>query len=187
MKQILAPAAFLLSLASATMAAAADLPESKQTGLGLYLSASEAAGFMAEHPSAIMIDVRTPEEIDETGIADEVDALIPLAIVDKSKRLVFNPDFIPGIAKLVQDRGIGADHPIVIICRSGNRSAQAVDTLSQYGFTQLYTVTDGYEGDRARTGPTAGQRDVNGWKNAGLPWHSQKAASCAPAREGGAC
>ncbi len=29
---------------------------------------------------------------------------------------------------------------------------------------------DGFEGDVAKDGPQAGQRVVNGWKHAGLPW-----------------
>jgi hypothetical protein len=29
---------------------------------------------------------------------------------------------------------------------------------------------DGYEGDKAKSGPNKGQRVVNGWKNNGLPW-----------------
>jgi len=34
----------------------------------------------------------------------------------------------------------------------------------------VYSVVDGVEGDLAKDGPKAGQRVVNGWKNAGLPW-----------------
>lgn len=180
--------ATILFLASTIQVVQAEpLPASKQTRLGLYLSASEAAEFLGKKPFATMVDVRTPEEIDQTGMADGVDALIPLAIADKKKGMVFNPDFYNGFVKLVQSRGLSADDPIVIICRSGNRSAQAVNMLTQLGFTRLYTVTDGYEGDRATSGPNAGERVINGWKNAGLPWHTQKAAECASAREGGAC
>jgi len=42
--------------------------------------------------------------------------------------------------------------------------------LTDLGYTKVYTVVDGFEGDLAKTGPQAGQRVVNGWKNAGLPW-----------------
>jgi hypothetical protein len=34
-------------------------------------------------------------------------------------------------------------------------------------------VVDGFEGDMAKDGPKAGQRVLNGWKNAGLPWSYQ--------------
>jgi len=35
-----------------------------------------------------------------------------------------------------------------------------------------YTVVDGFEGDRNKdpSSPNYGRRNVNGWKNAGLPW-----------------
>lgn len=39
-----------------------------------------------------------------------------------------------------------------------------------FGFKKSYTVVDGYEGDKATSGPEKGQRTVNGWKNAQLPW-----------------
>ncbi|MDV7142599.1 rhodanese-like domain-containing protein [Tropicimonas sp. TH_r6] len=187
MKRFFSTIAFCAAAFSLQMAQAADLPASKQTKLGLYLSAEEAAQYLAETPDAIMIDVRTPEEIAETGLAEEVDALIPLAIVDRKKGLISNPDFYPGIVKLATDHNLAADQPIVVICRSGNRSAQAANAIAQLGFRQVYSVTDGYEGDRARSGPTAGKRTVNGWKNAGLPWRPEDPGNCAPARDGGAC
>lgn len=38
--------------------------------------------------------------------------------------------------------------------------------------TALHKIPDmlGVEGDTVKNGPKAGQRAVNGWKNAGLPW-----------------
>jgi hypothetical protein len=57
-----------------------------------------------------------------------------------------------------------------LICRSGDRSAAASHLLAEAGFKNVYSVVDGFEGDLATDGPKAGQRAVNGWKNAGLPW-----------------
>jgi hypothetical protein len=42
--------------------------------------------------------------------------------------------------------------------------------LAGTGYTKVYSVVDGYEGDKAKDGPHKGQRTVNGWKNSGLPW-----------------
>ena len=56
------------------------------------------------------------------------------------------------------------------MCRSGDRSAAAANQLAEAGFTAVYSVVDGFEGDVAKDGPTAGLRTVNGWKNKGLPW-----------------
>lgn len=38
------------------------------------------------------------------------------------------------------------------------------------GYPNVYTVTDGFEGDKIKQGPRKGERVVNGWKNSGLPW-----------------
>ena len=59
---------------------------------------------------------------------------------------------------------------MLLICRSGDRSARAANLLSQLGYTSVYTVVDGFEGDAVAAGEKRGQRIVNGWKNAGLPW-----------------
>ena len=47
---------------------------------------------------------------------------------------------------------------------------KAADLLAKLGYTHVYSITDGYEGDKAKQGEHAGQRVVNGWRNAGLPW-----------------
>ena len=38
--------------------------------------------------------------------------------------------------------------------------------LTDAGFTTVYSVIDGFEGDMS----PQGRRTVNGWKNSGLPW-----------------
>ena len=67
-------------------------------------------------------------------------------------------------------RGLGRDATVVVICRSGDRSAVAADMLAKGGFAHVWSVVDGFEGDLAKEGPEAGHRVVNGWKNKGLPW-----------------
>jgi len=66
--------------------------------------------------------------------------------------------------------GLGKDTTIILMCRSGDRSAKAQDLLIQSGYTKVYGVVEGFEGDMAKDGPNTGRRAVNGWKNAGLPW-----------------
>ena len=74
--------------------------------------------------------------------------------------------------RLVRDisKKLGKDDTIILICRSGDRTAKAADLLSSLGYTKVYSVPEGYEGDLAKEGDKAGQRAVNGWKNEGLPW-----------------
>ena len=62
------------------------------------------------------------------------------------------------------------DAPVIVICQGGLRAARAANALTQARYTMVYTVIDGFEGDPVADGPTKGQRLVNGWRNAGLPW-----------------
>ena len=88
----------------------------------------------------------------------------------KTFKLQVNSEFVQRIERLVETRGLKKDNPIFLICRSGSRSAKAAKILNLAGYTSVYTVTDGFEGDKAKHGPRKGERVVNGWKNSGLPW-----------------
>jgi rhodanese-related sulfurtransferase len=81
-----------------------------------------------------------------------------------------NPDFLNEVRRKLGAKGLGPNDAVVLICRSGDRSAAAANLLAEAGFKNVYSVVDGFEGDLATEGPRAGQRAVNGWKNAGLPW-----------------
>jgi rhodanese-related sulfurtransferase len=95
------------------------------------------------------------------------------AVWDSTKatfKLEPNPDFISEVRRRLATKGLKPTDAIVLICRSGDRSAAAANLLTEAGLKNVYSVVDGYEGDLAAEGPKAGQRAVNGWKNAGLPW-----------------
>lgn len=71
-----------------------------------------------------------------------------------------NPDFT---AKATE--GLDPDQPIVILCRSGGRSMAAAHALTAAGFTDVYNILGGFEGDVDAEGHRTG-----GWRGAGLPW-----------------
>ena len=54
------------------------------------------------------------------------------------------------------------------------RTAQgpSVDLLAKAGFTKVYNITDGFEGDRSAhpQSPNKGKRMKDGWKISNLPW-----------------
>ncbi len=58
------------------------------------------------------------------------------------------------------------DRPVAFLCRSGVRSQHAAMLARANGFSATYNVLEGFEGDRN----AHGQRRVNGWQMAGLPW-----------------
>ncbi len=154
--------------------AAANLPEDKQTVLELYLTSTEAYQRWEANPEQVkIIDVRTPEEYVFVG-HPAMAWNIPFSFMtyewnDAKKSMVMkpNPDFVEQVKKVVQP-----GNTVLVTCRSGQRSAQAVNALAAAGFEGIYSVIDGVEGDKVKDPESAfhGKRMRNGWKNAGLPW-----------------
>src|SRR6056297_1284824 len=156
--------------------AADDLKESKHTAPGLYITAAEAGGILKQNDNVALIDVRTPSETMLIGYPVAAAANIPSKLVDpdyefNAKKGVYmmvdNPTFVDEVKTwLASDSAEGVD-TLMIMCRSGSRSAAAIGKLVEAGVdVTLYNVVDGFEGDKN----DAGVRAVNGWRNAGLPW-----------------
>jgi rhodanese-related sulfurtransferase len=182
-KRVIATALCLSFVCTATIALAFDaaqVPEAKQTKANLYLDAAEAYALKQQlGDKAYLVDVRTRYEVAYVGMATVADANIPYTEHpddapwdDKNGRFKMdvNSDFGPELARRLSARGLGKDGTVIVMCRSGDRSARAATLLTQLGYTRVYSVIDGFEGDLAKDGPKQGQRVVNGWKNAGLPW-----------------
>ncbi len=177
---LLACAAAWLAPLPAAAIDAAQVPQAKQTKPGLYLDAREAHALKQQlGDRALFIDIRTRGEVSYTGMAAPVDAHVPFLEHppnapwdDKAGRfrLEFNNDFEAEVARRLAARGLGKDDTLILMCRSGDRTAKAANLLAEQGYARVYTVIDGFEGDVAKDGPDAGKRVVNGWKNAGLPW-----------------
>lgn len=157
----------------------ATVPAPKQTIAKQYVNAREAAAIkQSQGQSALLIDIRTQAEIAFVGEAEAVDANIPFLLAnfsawdEKNARFQLSPNanFVSKVGELVARTGLNKDSTIILMCRSGDRSARASDALTKAGYTRVYSLVDGFEGDVAKEGPTAGKRTVNGWKNAGLPW-----------------
>lgn len=157
----------------------AAVPEAKRTASGLHLTAPEAHAMKtAGGDKVLFLDVRTRGEFMFLGSPIVTDANIPYAEMDdppawdaanKRYKLSPNSDFAAAVAARLEKRGLGKDAPIIVMCRSGDRSSRAADLLAKAGYTQVYSVLDGFEGDMGKQG----RRDVNGWKNADLPWTYQ--------------
>ena len=173
----------LFSLALLAGAAQAEdwskLGAKKQTKLGLYMTSQQAYDHvMANMGKTLFVDLRTPGELDFLGVTTVMDAHVPYKFMDSAtwddKKHAYkeykNKDFVADMAAVMAKKGLGKDDIVILICRSGNRSAAAANDLADAGYTKVYTVVDGYEGDKAKSGPDKGRRTVNGWKNAGLPW-----------------
>lgn len=150
--------------------------KSKCTDLGLYMSVEQAKKAKEElKEKALFLDVRTLEEVNYVGTPTDVDGYLPLSVVTGSQevddkknalKLKANDDFVKNMDKKMKEKELDKDAPIFLICRSGERSARATDILAKSGYTQVYSIVEGFEGDMS----SQGKRNVNGWKNSGLPW-----------------
>lgn len=157
-------------------AMATDVPSSKRTVLGKYVSSTEAHDLVKGDPGGtLLIDVRTGTELMHVGVADAMTAHVPLSEIVQpiawdeeggGVRYEPNPTFVADIDAVVAKAGGEKGSRILIICRSGQRSARAVNLLAQAGYANVWNVIDGFEGDASSNG----RRALNGWKNANLPW-----------------
>lgn len=83
----------------------------------------EEAKKLIDKKEVTVLDVRTPEEFQQGHIPGAT--LIPVQILDGS------------LGELDKDTAY------LVVCRSGNRSVQASDILTNNGFTQVYNMTGG--------------------------------------------
>jgi rhodanese-related sulfurtransferase len=125
----------------------------------------EAWEILQRDPDACLIDVRTDAEWRYVGLPD-------LGELDKPTHCVgwqlfpdnkVNERFVEEVSGL----GIRSEQPILLICRSGQRSRNAAIALTAAGFRTCYNVSEGFEGDKD---PAGHRGTVGGWKVAGLPW-----------------
>lgn len=107
---------------------------------------------------ALIVDVRTFEERKFVGLVENT-VHIPWAIGTALDR---NLNFAEQLGALVQPGKL-----ILLLCRSGKRSAAAANVAFNAGLAHIYNIDQGFEGDLNE----AKQRGVfNGWRFHQLPW-----------------
>lgn len=82
---------------------------------------------LANDKNAVILDVRTPGEIEEGYIAK-----------------MEHYDFFEGQEFLEALEGMDKSKNYYIYCRSGNRSGQACDIMEQMGFENTYNLEGGF-------------------------------------------
>ena len=87
-----------------------------------------------------LIDLRTPGEIQRTGI------------IAGAKVINYNsPDFKAKISKLDKNR------PVLLFCATGGRSGSAVSTVKSLGYKAVYNYTGGMSEWKGKGKPTVKQ------------------------------
>ena len=155
------------------------LSKKKQTTLGLYMTAKQAYKYTMDNmDNTLFVDIRTPSELNYLGATTVMDAHVPMVFMDSSGwndkkhryKRAKNTTFVADVDKALKKKGLNKSDTVILICRSGKRSASAVNVLAKQGYTKVYSVTDGYEGGKVKKGKNKGKRMKDGWKNSGLPW-----------------
>lgn len=122
------------------------------------LEPKEAYEFLKANPEAVFIDVRSEMEHMFVG-HPRGSILIPW--VDGPDWEI-DPQFVAHVRKAAS-----VNRPVVLICRSGRRSADAGEALEKAGMKEIYNVAHGFEGD---LDDTHHRNSHNGWRFDGLPW-----------------
>ena len=86
------------------------------------------------------------------------------------------PDWIPNpcftnqvraLLPVVVEMGVKREDPILLICRSGERSKAAGEVLLEDGVNNVFSIIDGFEGPLDKHDHRSG---ISGWRYDGLPW-----------------
>ena len=108
---------------------------------------------------ALLVDVRSGEERKFVG---HVPDSLHVAWATGTS-LTRNPRFVRELEAKVG----GKEAVVLLLCRSGKRSALAAEAAAKAGFSQVYNVLEGFEGEidaRQHRGV------ADGWRFRGLPW-----------------
>ena len=119
---------------------------------------------LQNNPQALFVDVRSKAEYKYVGFPEN-SILIPW---------IDNPDWEPNpeafsdlVMKELDGRENLLNTEIILICRSGFRSNEALKCLENKGFTQVSHVASGFEGDLDENDHRG---NLNGWRHDGMPW-----------------
>ena len=125
------------------------------------------AGSVAPHEAwrlvqdglALLVDVRTGEERKFVGyIPDSLHVAWATGTA-----LNRNPRFVKELEAKVKDKAA----PVLLLCRSGKRSAAAAEAATKAGFAGAFNILEGFEGD-LNDAQQRGQ--LGGWRLQALPW-----------------
>jgi rhodanese-related sulfurtransferase len=111
---------------------------------------------------ALLVDVRSSAEYRFVG---HVPGSLHLPWAE-GLPLIRNPLFLRELEALVADAATPG-FPVLLLCRSGKRSALAAQAAARAGVPNVWFVREGFEGERN----DAKQRGrFDGWRFHGLPW-----------------
>jgi rhodanese-related sulfurtransferase len=123
------------------------------------LNPKQAWELMRQNGKAVIVDVRTKIE---HGFVGHPPGAVPIPWKEGPDWRL-NPNFIDEVKQAVPD----VEAPVLLLCRSGQRSQDAAVALEQAGYRHLVNIVEGFEGpldDDKHRG------NLGGWRFHGLPW-----------------
>lgn len=126
----------------------------------------EAWDFLSGQKDSVMIDVRTKAEWDFVGVPDLTDINKDIATI--SWRLYPDMNVNNGFENKVSEITYGNKNiPLIFLCRTGSRSAEAAAAMTTKGYSKCYNIVGGFEGD---LDSFSHRGHISGWKASNLPW-----------------
>ena len=145
---------------SAILEQARDRAKAEGRGYEGEVTPEEAYRLMQE-VGARLVDVRTQAERDFVGYPGVGEQHVAW---ETYPGMVVNPDFSDHLRQAV---GADAEQYLVFMCRSGGRSANAAEAMTQRGYPHCFNLIGGFEGGKDEQGHRGTKA---GWKAEGLPW-----------------
>lgn len=123
------------------------------------LDPKQCWALLQSNPRAVLIDVRT--KIEHAFVGHPPDA-IHIAWKE-APDWQENSHFVDDVKQVATD----LTAPVLLLCRSGQRSLAAAHALEAAGYLHLVNILQGFEGDLDEN---RHRGNLGGWRFHGLPW-----------------
>jgi rhodanese-related sulfurtransferase len=123
------------------------------------LNPRQAWVLLQQNADAVLVDVRT--KLEHAFVGHPLGALH--VAWKEAPDWHVNSAFVVEVERLVPDKNT----PVLLLCRSGQRSLDAAKALEEAGFKRPINITDGFEGPLDQHNHRG---NLGGWRFDGLPW-----------------
>jgi rhodanese-related sulfurtransferase len=125
-----------------------------------HLDPLSAYAYLQHNSNALLVDCRT--EIEHMYVGHPAGA--EHIAWQEGADWEIDPEFAAKVKRLLMG---DLARPVLLICRSGQRSVAAGLALEAAGFSNVINVLQGFEGDRDEN---CQRGTLGGWRFHGLPW-----------------
>ncbi len=96
------------------------------------ITVQQLGSFLQQNPDLLIVDVREPHEQSAGALAQYLPVAYPVSEIPLSK-----------LADALLNQRLQPSQPLLLVCRSGNRSLVACKVLGRMGFAQVYNLKGG--------------------------------------------